>query len=719
MTKIKIIRNPYQKLIEYQIYDEFEREWINIVDQAGYNGKLKAGKMIHGFFPFIVNDVVDIIIDEYDDAKDQIQLFFDGTTDEYADLEAVCESDDIRNMIDLQPIGRVLNNAYEILPRVIHIFDQNISPIIEKSISDKSPNKPVVEKDLKKYSDASNDVIPICVIGNYSAGKSSFINALIGSEILPSGDKAVTARIYKIYRVKNGQNASVTFSFNEENITLNISEDSFSFSVNVENGAVVQLRERLSAITEPGCVIRLNKALDVLNGFTNGDGAVGPMIEIYIPFTKGLWDEFPGNFAILDTPGSNAASHADHKAVLTDAMEGMSNGIPVYIAELDTLDSTDNESLYDLVRQMDGLDPRFTMIIANKADTSNIPRDGFSEQDIDSILHEAIPKNLYSSGIYFVSSIMGLGAKNGGHFIDDHCDEIFEMNESKFSDKTNRHYKELYRYDIMPKQIKAGAMSDAQNEAAEQPLFVNSGLYSVEHAIQTFAEKYASYNKCQQSKLFLEKVIGLTKTELVDAIAERESSKKEMEEKLEHDKQEMIRDIEASAKNELTTYQESYDSYMEETIDQAKQFPQMKELKEMESQFTQEQQQNLGVESLKENAQQQRTEIGDALRENFQKIEKEFSWSAVKGLGSAVFKETKEALDSNSKARSASREADRAAAGDLIQEINVRFCTQAKTSEKWIDESSKNYWMSCSMTFRDKLAEIVKNTSLSEQKSMN
>ena len=44
----------------------------------------------------------------------------------------------------------------------------------------------------------SEGVIPICVFGNYSAGKSTFINALIGREVLPSGGDPVTAKIYKI-----------------------------------------------------------------------------------------------------------------------------------------------------------------------------------------------------------------------------------------------------------------------------------------------------------------------------------------------------------------------------------------------------------------------------------------------------------------------------------------------------------------------------------------
>ena len=39
------------------------------------------------------------------------------------------------------------------------------------------------------------DTVPICVLGTYSAGKSTFINALIGQELLPgSAETPVTTK---------------------------------------------------------------------------------------------------------------------------------------------------------------------------------------------------------------------------------------------------------------------------------------------------------------------------------------------------------------------------------------------------------------------------------------------------------------------------------------------------------------------------------------------
>lgn len=719
MTQIKIISNPYEKQITYQRHDEASDEWENITESADYSGKLKADKLIHGFFPFVVKEIVDDIIDEYDDARGKIRLFFEGTGDEYNDLAAVCRTPEIANVVELQPLTRRLNNAWEILPKVVAIFDKNVRPIVGKSISEDSPHKASIETDLEKYADASNEIVPICVIGNYSAGKSTFINALIGNEILPSGDKAVTARIFKIYQSKDAHSAEVIFTCEGAREDLVLSEEDFRFAEGREDDEIAKgLTKVLSAIQEKGYAIRVNKALAFINSFVNAkkQDAVGSVIEIHIPFRKGLWGDFPGKYVILDTPGSNAASHADHKAVLTEAMEGMSNGIPIYVAEYDSLDSTDNESLYDIARQMEGLDPRFTMIVVNKADAANLPKEDFSEEEKDAILHESIPKHLYSSGIYFVSSIMGLGSKNGGAFVDDHCDETFGLYQSRFTDDKDRHYKQLYKYDIMPDQIKPEAMKAASKAADDDRLFVNSGFYSVEHAIQTFSTKYASYNKCQQSELFLDKVIDSTETELKTTTDEREAAKKDMEEKLEADTQKKIEEIETSANEELLSYEDAYGNAMQPALDEAKAAYTVQDFKVQEAYLTREHQKNLDVDSKKADAKKQAADVSDAVKGGFRRLRKNFSLNTLKEVSSSVMKETKEAIDSSSAARSSSREADRQAAGDLISQANQNFCAQAKKAEGDLDKAAREYWTECSEKFRERLAEVVKNSTLSQKK---
>lgn len=727
MTQIKIISNPYQTQIAYQLYDDADHEWKDILANSEYSGKLRAERLVRGFFPFVVKDIVDDIIVEFYDGKNGIRLYFEGTPDEYAELRSVCSAADVQKVIDLQPIGRTLNNAYEILPGIVEIFDQHVRPIVEASITDESAKRQSIEDDLARYTDASNEVIPICVVGNYSAGKSTFINSLIGHEILPSGDQAVTAKVYKIYQAKDADNAMIMFTYADESLTVHVYDDRFEIDQTESQAAVAEaLETALSEIQDSGYTVRVNRALTVINDLANKEGSeLGDLIEIHIPFNKGLWGSFAGRFVILDTPGSNAASHGDHREVLTKAMEGMSNGIPVYVTEYDSLDSTDNEELSNILKEMEGLDARFSMIVINKADCANLPRGGFSADEIKIILDESIPKCLYSGGIYFVSSIMGLGSKNDGRFLDYHCDAIFGLYQQWFTDATDRHYEELYTYNIMPDQIKPVTIAAAQEAIAgdsESALYVNSGLYSVEHAIQTFASKYASYNKCYQSHVFLCKVISHTDDELVRVTEIREQNKTTMEAKLERDKQEMIHAVENSASQEQRRYKTAYNAEMQALNERGKRAYTEEELRAYEAAFTHEQRETLDVAAKKEDLQKQTADIGYAVKKGWNKILNIKSGDAILGtlkdVGGSVLKEVKEAADSGSTLVSTSREANRAAAAELIQGINQNFCKQITQFEQDMEQAARDYWTNCSAQFREALASVVKNSTLSDEKKV-
>ena len=51
-------------------------------------------------------------------------------------------------------------------------------------------------------------------------------------------------------------------------------------------------------------------------------------------------------------------------------MAGMSNGLPVFVTDSSSLDSTDNSNLKEKLISVEGLDERFTMIVVNKAEAT-------------------------------------------------------------------------------------------------------------------------------------------------------------------------------------------------------------------------------------------------------------------------------------------------------------------------------------------------------------
>lgn len=530
MTKIKIKSNPYERNIEFLSYKEQSDEWQDIRD-LNANSKLREIDSVKSFLPFKIKEIIDIILDEYQVSDEKVAIVFEGTQDEYAEIENICKEDNVKDKIILSRAQTILENARIIFEPIKEIFAK-VQPIIEKIVKDDKN----VCKDLNKVSDALKDIIPICVFGNYSAGKSTFINALIGGEVLPSGGDPVTAKVYKIERSKYPDNARIRFSYKEEEFEILFEGTDYRLlKGNIENGLIQDIFNAIKESNTTDMNAYVSIALELVNGYERKDKndiVISNVVEIEIPFSKsGILGQSYNNFVIFDTPGSNSASNAEHSAVLEKALEGFSNGIPVWISQYDSLDSNDNDDLCDKVLSIKALDSRFTMIVVNKADNSTLPREGLSQKQIQNILEYCAVEKMYSAGIFFVSSIMGLGYKSNETFHNEEYEEVYFDNYDKYSNPEHRFYKRLYSYNIMPKQIKEVAMRYSAD--CSNLIYANSGLYCVEQEMENFASKHAAYNKCQMVYMFLKEVIEETDRRIISRTESlkrtREARRRELE----------------------------------------------------------------------------------------------------------------------------------------------------------------------------------------------
>lgn len=504
---IKIISNPYTKEIKIQSFKEQTKQWEDIKIGAE-NSRLREYESDRLFLPFRIKEIIDTILADYGINSEKIHILFEGTQDEYIEVENVCMENDIRSRIELSRSQRRLENARIIFEPTKEIF-ANVRPIIEKIIKDDKK----VCRDLNKVSDALRDIIPICVFGNYSAGKSTFINALIGAEVLPSGGDPVTAKVYKIERSKQPDNARVRFSYKDE--AFDILFEGTEYRLLCGNSENELVRDVFDTIKESGAdnmFVCVRIALELINGYEKKDKSeivISNVIELEIPFSKsGILGQSYNNFVIFDTPGSNSESNMEHSKVLAEALEGFSNGIPVWVSTYETLDSTDNASLCEKILDIDALDKRFTMIVLNKADGSDLGDCEFSEKKEQEILEYSSVEKMYSSGIYFVSSIMGLGAKNGGALSDKHYRKIFRSQQDMYNDPDDEDYAALYKFNIMPYQIKKNV--EEYSSECKNLIYANSGLYCIEQEMENFASKHSAYNKCQMVYKFLAEVIAET-----------------------------------------------------------------------------------------------------------------------------------------------------------------------------------------------------------------
>ena len=365
MAKIMIHSDPYKEEVKFQEWDEEGDFWNDILENS--SSKLLGTEIRKGFFPFTAAKIVDTIIEEYGPETDDIDLIFEGSSDEYQELQYVCIEKKVRVSLG----ENYLDNAREITNDIKKIFNE-VKLLAKKKNQWESEG--LLQKELQRFADAANDDIPICIFGNYSSGKSTFINSLIGYELLPSGDDPTSARVCRISKSSQPDMAIISFGYNEIEYSITFTVAGFNISPSVLPLDISQKFTELLDITDNTDIKgQVHDVLCMLNEYANGSNGNGisDLIKVEFPF-DGSEILSKNDFVIFDSPGANSASNEKHYEVLKNALENMSNGLPIFIASNDTLDSLDNVKLYEEFRRSDNLDERFTMIIINKADQASV-----------------------------------------------------------------------------------------------------------------------------------------------------------------------------------------------------------------------------------------------------------------------------------------------------------------------------------------------------------
>ena len=707
MTKIKIISNPYKKEIVYQKWNEPFEVWTTIDASVSRNSKLLSEELAHGFFPFRAKQIIDAIVEEYASENESINIVFEGSMDEFKDLEDACSDKELADKVTIEKSDLILENARDILPEVRKLF-QEISPLIHQSASEEK-----ISRDLNRFTDASSDMVPVCVLGNYSSGKSTFINALIGSEILPSGTEPITAKIYKIARSKYSDRASIQCRTNNQNIFLLFKDGETSFEGGKpDNPLADMLQDALERNKHASIVDRVRESLYIINSYESNteEEMVSDLIEVEVPFVRGVLAQSQHPFVILDTPGSNSASNAKHLQVLKLAMANMTNGLPIFLCTPEALDSTDNENLYHIIRDMEELDNRFTMIVVNKADGIK-PQTGSSlafEQQ--RVLSQAVPRNLYSGGLFYVSSILGLGAKNGGEFYDESYAETYDEQVYKYNDPTGKRYRTLYTLNILPAQLKQRANEQAAGET--DLVYANSGLFSIETEIENFAGKYSAYNKCFQSQMFLKNVIRITGEEIEDRKEEKLVNRQVILDTLEEGRRNLINRLQATAADECAAFDHSYGKYMSDCRSVSNKTISAKLLKTKETELNAAFEEEMGLQEYKTETKNALAAVGDHIRSRIGSSERKLSFSALKTVVSGMWEDTGTAIDSISVQREIRHKVNKAVSEKILEYVSEMYENGLFEVYEAMERKSQSYWTVNTESLKQSLAKIVTGSDI-------
>ena len=701
MTQIKIKSNPYNREISYQTLDGETGNWIDI-KRSDERSRLRERESERSFLPFKIKEILSIIVKEYYVGREKVQLIFEGTQDEYVEIASVCESDEFKEKIDLMRSNRILKNARFIKEKIKETFE-TVNPVIKQIMQDDEE----VIKEINKVSKALDDVIPLCVFGNYSAGKSTFINALIGVEILPSGSDPVTAKIYEIKKSKHPDQAEITFEFHNERIKLSIEGKELIVSEGNPGLEIVKsIKDEISndGTYELYAMVRI--AIEILNNYEKRDREVteiSNVISLSVPFSpNGVIGTSQNKFVIFDTPGSNSNSNEDHSIVLDEAMAGFSNGIPLWITQYDAHDTKDNAELCDNVLKIDKLDKRFTMIIFNKADDADLPEDGFTEKQVNEILEYRAIEKMYANGIFFVSSIIGLGGKNNGEFVDRFYGKKFRTQSSIFSDPENIDYMSLYKYNIMPSQVKQNALEYSQKN--ENLIYSNSGLYCVEKEIETFASKHSAYNKCQMALSFLSNVIDKTNARIEKKKKTRKEIRDHFEQQLDAEAQLLKQEIDNSAKTMEEDNKEASKSVIKEYVNQVLQYPMDEdELATEDTKIRKKIFEHYDYESIEQQLQEAKDKRWEHWQDNVQGLFKRNFIDTAKTLVNDIASDVKNVQESKSKKNEKEKSLDHMASNETIKYVIDFYQDNIDDAQKKLSTYLDKYWSEKERDFKKQL----------------
>ena len=163
---------------------------------------------------------------------------------------------------------------------------------------------------LSKFDISNNEIIPVCVMATMSSGKSTFLNAVLGEEILPEKNEACTARALAVL---NKPKAYFPKAYIRKT-------DGKKYSVDVDFSNTV------SKINADECVT------DVL---------IVKEIQSLVNSSKSI--------VVVDTPGVNNSGDIRHAERTKEILEQLTKGVIVYLLNATQLATNDDELLLQMV----------------------------------------------------------------------------------------------------------------------------------------------------------------------------------------------------------------------------------------------------------------------------------------------------------------------------------------------------------------------------------
>lgn len=453
MKKVSLKYNPYK--LETEI----------TVDGKPLADNSKLGELIvDSRLQDWAEDFPVILIDEYNDRD--FEVVFHGTLLDYEDLTGV--------FTDAYNKGLLTAKLDRIPAKETADKESLIEEVFQEIIGDSCPFQELRDPQIKAAFDlAMSDDFEVCVVATMSAGKSTLINAMLGSKLMPSKQEACTAIITRIKDEDCGD---------------------FRAEVYDKNGHLIETHERLTYTT----MERLN-----------GDEQVSE-IRVFgtIPFVSmgGTTQKKEISLILIDTPGPNNSRNPDHGKKQRELLGKSSKALVLYVMTGEFGTDDDNTLLARVadsmaVRGKQSKD-RFIFVV-NKLDGRK-KEDGNTEQTLERVRSYLKSHGISNPNLFPAAALPALNIRLMN-------DPTFDMDEDD-RDETEVKIKKLNRNEelhfetwaALPPSVRGeinGRLAETRrtwsgrdNENPEEAL-IHSGVVSVEAAIRQYVQKYAKTAK--------------------------------------------------------------------------------------------------------------------------------------------------------------------------------------------------------------------------------
>jgi hypothetical protein len=458
----------------------------------------------------------------------KVDIRFVGTDKDFRDFEngvkRLKEQEKLDSESKLEKAESPFFHEPDYIRKQLREIAEDVSLSVEHLKEEYPETSNNLQFDDAEFKDVLNERTPLVFVGSGSHGKSSVINALIGAEVLQTGNGTTTEAVYEI--IPDEKTIRVVFLVNDNwfELDFNGSKEEAEQQLNT-----VFRDEEISLMTNSPydwvyqAVVLINR----LRGVSK--------VSIHVPF-KNL-KSISNQVVIYDTPGPDSMTRTGHKGLLNDALGKFKKGVVIFVS---TPTAIEKETLRgflktftDKAEQLKSvLNVNAGIIVINKSDTSPISSINDGKESRKKHLAETSDSDTKQDFqdeedriIYFASPYpIGIHKALGDIWMDSQLEELFVTDSSKVCDyvidpEKKKFYRPLATLAELPPLRKAWivkAYEEAErrfvsNQSEENRIELiahNSGLRALEYEIKFVVNELSICNLCAQGQMRLEIVLS-------------------------------------------------------------------------------------------------------------------------------------------------------------------------------------------------------------------